>query len=75
MDDLKMLSQDEVAALLHTARHHIGTLREIGVLRAIKTGKRYVYPQEEIRRFQKEYKGKDVSNRTKALEAFREVSG
>lgn len=73
-DDLKMLSQDEVAELSNVHRDTVAMWREIGIIKATKTGKCYMFSQEEIRRFQHDYKGLDVSNRVKALESFNLVN-
>lgn len=72
--DLKMLSQDEVAELSNVHRDTVAMWREIGIIKATKTGKCYMFSQEEIRRFQHDYKGLDVSNRVKALESFNLVN-
>ena len=42
MNELKMLNQEELAALLNVSREQVATLREVGVIRAIKTGKCYM---------------------------------
>lgn len=73
MNELKMLNQEELAALLNVSREQVATLREVGVIRAIKTGKCYMFSQEEIRRFQRDYAGLDVSNKVKAIEAYNTV--
>ena len=72
--DLKMLSQDEVAELSNVHRDTVAMWREIGIIKATKTGKCYMFSQEEIRRFQHDYKGLDVSNRVKALESYNLVN-
>lgn len=64
---------DEVAYLLGTRRQTITMYREIGILKAIKTGKRYMFSQAEIERFQRDYEGLDISNRLKALESYKLV--
>lgn len=74
MEELKMLSQDEVAELLNTTRQHISILRDIGILRATKTGKGYMFSQQEIKEFQEQYKGYDVSNKFKAIESYKTVN-
>lgn len=71
---LKMLSQDEVAELLNVSREQVAMLREVGVLKAIRTGKNYMFSQEEISRFQRDYVGLDVSNKVKALESYKLVN-
>lgn len=73
MQELKMLTQEEVAKLLHTHVTTITTLREVGILVPIKTGRNYMFTQEEIRNFQHKYRGLDVSNRVKALESLKAI--
>lgn len=74
LDDLKMATQEEVAELLHTHKDTIVMLREIGVILPTKIGKCYMFSQDEIRRFQHDYRGLDVSNKVKALESYRKVT-
>ena len=74
MSDLKMLTQDDVAELFNAHRDTVAMWREIGIIKATKTGRCYMFSQEEIRRFQKDYKGLDVSNRVKALESYKKVT-
>lgn len=73
MTDLKMLNQDEVAELINVSRDQVAMLREVGIIRATRTGKCYMFSQEEIRRFQRNYAGYDVSNKVKAIEAYNAV--
>lgn len=70
MTDLKMLNQDEVAELINVSRDQVAMLREVGIIRATKTGKCYMFSQAEIKRFQRDYVGLDVSNKVKAIEAY-----
>lgn len=70
MNDLQMLTQEEVAELLHAHVTTVSMLREVGILPAIKTGRNYMFSQQTIRDFQKNYSGFDVSNRVKAVESF-----
>ena len=72
---LEMLTQEEVATLLKTSRQNISMLREVGILKAIKVGQRYLFSIEELQEFQLKYKGYDVGNRVKATEAYRIVEG
>ena len=66
MNDLQMLTQEEVAELLHAHVTTVSMLREVGILPAIKTGRNYMFSQQTIRDFQVNYSGYDVSNRVKA---------
>ena len=75
MTDLKMLNQDEVAELINVSRDQVAMLREVGIIRATKTGKWYMFSQQEIKSFQELYKGLDVSNKVKALESYKKVNG
>ena len=74
MSNLQMLTQEEVAAMLHAHVTTITTLREVGVLPAIKTGKNFMFSQDTLRKFQHDYAGYDVSNRVKAIEAYNLVN-
>lgn len=71
MINLKMLTQEEVAELLNVHKDTVVMYREVGLIQAIKTGKCYMFSQDEIRRFQHDYKGYDVSNRVKATECYK----
>lgn len=62
-----MLTQDEVAKLFGTHITTVTTLRELGILKAIRIGRAFMFSQEGIRTFQKEYAGLDVSNKYKAI--------
>ena len=72
---LEMLTQEEVATLLKTSRQNISMLRDVGILKAIKVGQRYLFSIEELQEFQLKYEGFDVGNKVKALEAYRSVEG
>lgn len=72
-NSLKMLSQKEVAEILNVSKDQVAMLREYKIIKSIKTGKNYMFSQESIKQFQKEYAGYDVSNKMKALKAFEEV--
>lgn len=73
IEKLKMLTQEEVANLLCTTVKNVAVLRELEILPATKTGKNFMFTQDTIAEFQIKYKGKDVSNRVKAIEAMKEV--
>ncbi|WP_279166600.1 helix-turn-helix domain-containing protein [Thomasclavelia cocleata] len=75
MTDLKMLTQDEVSELINVSRDQVAMFREVGIIRATKTGRSYMFSQAEIKRFQRDYVGLDVSNKVKALESYKKVNG
>lgn len=64
-----MLTAEETAAALKTTTEKIHQFRRCGLLRAIQTGKNWMFPQSEILRFQAAALGADLSNPT-AIEAF-----
>ncbi len=74
MTKLQMYTQEEVAEMLHAHVTTVTTLREIGILPAIKTGRNFMFDHDSIVDFQHNYRGLDVSNRVKAIEAYKIVS-
>ena len=46
MTELQMYTQEEVAELLHAHVTTVTTLREIGILPAIKTGRNYMFTKD-----------------------------
>ena len=68
-----MLTQNEVAELFNCHRDCVTMLREVGCLKATKIGKCYMFSQDEIHRFEKDYIGLGVSNKFKAIESFQIV--
>ncbi len=65
-----MLTQADIAEILNCNKDNVTMLREVGVLRAIKTGRNYMYSQRELERFMEEYVGLDVSNRENAIRSL-----
>lgn len=74
MSKLKMLSSDEVAELLGTTRQNVLSMKDVGILKSIKTGQGFMFPQKEIEMFQETYLGYDLGNKVKMIEAYREVN-
>ena len=62
MNDLKMLTVEEVIDILNTSKNTLTMLRETGELKAIKTGKSYMYSQEAVKRFQATFEGYSMDN-------------
>lgn len=73
-EEIMMFTQEEVAKALHCNVITVTMLREVGVLPAIKTGRNYMFSRDDLILFQKNYKGLDVSNRVKAIEAKKTVT-
>ena len=69
LSDLKTYTTAEVATRLHTHRNMIDRLRRNGLLSGIKLGKGFIYSEEEVQRFLRNYAGLDLSNETNMLEA------
>lgn len=73
LSDLKTYTTAEVATRLHTHRNMIDRLRRNGLLNGIKLGKGFIYSEEEVQRFLRNYVGLDLSNESNMLEARRTV--
>ena len=67
------LTHEDVAELMKTSVQHVYEWRELGLLKGIKTGKGWVFTQEEFRKFQRNMTGYDISNRVEALRTMKEV--
>lgn len=65
-----MYTRDEVAEMIGCHKDHVVMLSEVGCLKSIRIGKRYMYSYEAIKQFQKDYEGLDLSNKVKALQAY-----
>ena len=50
-------------------------LRQVGILKAIKTGRTYMFSQETIKDFQHDYAGYDVNNAENARQSYLAVNG
>lgn len=61
----KMLTTEEVGDMCAVSPQQVSMWRECGILRGTRTGKSWVFSQEEVRRFQACFVGKDISNRQK----------
>ena len=70
---LQMLTGDEVSQLLNVHRNQITMYRETGILKGTKTGKNIMYSQKEIMEFQDKFKGYDISNKFKVMEALERI--
>lgn len=74
LNELKMLTQDDVASLLNIHRTQVSMLRQVGILKAIKTDRNYMFSQETIKDFQHDYAGYDVSNAENARQSYLAVN-
>lgn len=68
--DVRMYTREEVAEMIGCHKDHVVMLSEVGCLKSIRIGKRYMYSYEAIKQFQKEYEGLDLSNKVKAMQAY-----
>lgn len=73
-DYLQMLTTEEVCEKLNISRNQLQMLREIGVIKGIKTGKAFMFSPFALRNFMQQYEGLDVSNPIKAREAYEKVN-
>ena len=74
LNELKMLTQEEVADLLNIHKTQVSMLRQVGVLKSIKTGRNFMFSKEAIKQFQIDYAGCDVSNIDAAKASYLEVT-
>lgn len=63
MNNLQMLTCDQVAEIFHVHKNQVNIWRETGILKGIRTGRNIMYSQDEIRAFQARFIGCDISNR------------
>lgn len=71
--DVRMYTREEVAELIGCHKDHVVMLSEVGCLKSIRIGRRYMYSYEALKQFQRDYAGLDVSNRAKAIESRKQV--
>lgn len=71
MNTLQTYSADEVASLMKCHRNRVNDWMKVGLLRGIKTGKGTVFTFWELKRFQEEMAGKDISNLPATIETER----
>lgn len=71
--DVRMYTREEVAEIIGCHKDHVVMLSEVGCLKTIKIGKRYMYSYDAIKNFQNDYEGFDLSNKVKALQAYSTV--
>ena len=71
--DIRMYTREEVADMIGCHKDNVVMLSEVGCLKAIRIGRRYMFSYEAIKQFQHDYEGLDVSNRTKAIGSFKKV--
>lgn len=75
MSDIQLLTQQEVASILHCEVHKVTALRRTGFLKGSRFGKRWVYRSEDVTDFINKSVGIDYSDISKltekGLEKFR----
>lgn len=64
-----MLTREEVASCFNVNVDTVSMLCNVGVLKPIKLGKCYMFPQSMLAKFQHDYEGLNVCNRLRALES------
>ena len=67
--EISMYTREQVAELFCTNKDFITTLCELKILVPIKIGKRYLFSYTSLVEFEKKFRGHDLSNGYKALEA------
>lgn len=66
-EKVDLMTQEEVGAYLHCSTHHVTHMRQAGLIKGMKFGKRWLYVKNDIIKFVVKSIGKDYSN-------FRELS-
>lgn len=51
MNNLQMITQEELTKLIHCSEAHMTFLRELGIIPAIKTGRNYMFSPTSIQNF------------------------
>lgn len=73
LEELRMLTTDEVQDLLNVKKETLAMWRELNILCPIRTGRNFMYTQDAIKRFQKKYEGYDLSNRLQATLSIKDI--
>jgi hypothetical protein len=73
INNLQMLTCDQVAEIFHVHKNQVNIWRETGILKGIRTGRNIMYSQDEIRAFQARFNGYDISNRTRIKETLERI--
>lgn len=73
-ESIIMYTREEVANILHTTVQTAALLQEMGAIKAIHIGKQYLTPRDELLRFSIDYRGLDVSNRSRIERAVKQVN-
>lgn len=58
----KLMTTEEMANYLHCSTHHITHLRQVGLIKGMRFGKRWLYACTEVERFVADSNGVDYSN-------------
>lgn len=61
----EFITTEDLAKSLHCDKRKVGWFRKYGLIEGIKTGKGYVFMEDEIQKFWNTYKGLDLSNEQK----------
>jgi len=73
IDNLKMLTCEDVANIFHVHKNQVNIWREMGILKGIRTGRNIMYSKMEIQAFQERFLGYDISNRTRIKETLEQM--
>lgn len=71
IEDIRMLTKDQVAVCLVVSPARIDKFRSCGLLRGINTGSGWRFSREEVLNFQKDLAGIDISSEQNMLEAVK----
>ena len=61
-DEMRLMTKEEVAVYLHCSTHHVTHMRQAGLIKGVKFGKRWLYRKSDIEAFVIASMGIDYSN-------------
>lgn len=67
-------NREQVAELFQTNVETVSYLMEVGILKPIKIGKRYIFSEDMIQQFLKSYEGKNLQNKLEMMKSYDEVN-
>lgn len=73
VQNVRMLTGDEVAHVFHVHKNQVRIWRDMGILKGTRTGLSIMYSQQEIKEFQERFKGYDISNKIHIMEALEKM--
>lgn len=61
-EEMALMTQEDVSNYFHCSTHHVTHMRQSGLIKGVKFGKRWLYRKSDIEAFVEESLGIDFSN-------------